>query len=180
MHNPDPDSRREHAFQARNRARAAAFQLARDAGAPLVSRRIYHGTDATTTDVESLAGALASRDLEYAARSTAREYVRLAREAGHSWEHIGQALGLEPNADTDQTGMTIAEAAYTYAAGSPYSDTAIGYGRSFSWHCRSCDQAISDRGLIAGPAEDEAGHAPGCLRLAAAAAQWDADWEPEP
>jgi len=180
MSKSESDRRRERTFEARNRARAAAFQLARDSGAPLVSRPAYHGTEVMTRDVESLAGALAARDLEYAARATARDYVRRAREAGHTWEYIGQALGLEPNADADQAGMTVAEAAYTYAAGSPYSDRAVGYGRTFSWHCRSCDQTISDRGLIAGPAEDEAGHARGCLRLAAEAAQWDADWEPEP
>ena len=35
----------------------------------------------------------------------------------------------------------------------------IRYGRSFVWRCLSCDQAISDRGLIAGPADNELGHA---------------------
>jgi hypothetical protein len=91
---------------------------------------------------------------------------------------------VSPNADADQTGMTVAEAAYTYAAGSPYTDTAVRYGQSFLWRCRSCDQAISDRGLIAGPADDELGDTDGCSRLAAAVAEWDtgldADLEAEP
>ena len=60
------------------------------------------------------------------------------------------------------------------------SDAAVRYGRSFVWRCRSCDQAISDRGLIAGPADDEPGHTQDCPRLAAAVAEWDADWEAEP
>jgi hypothetical protein len=84
------------------------------------------------------------------------------------------------DADADQAGLTVAEAAYTYAAGSPYTDTTARYGRSFLWRCRSCDQAISDRGLIAGPADDELGHTDNCPRLAAAIAEWNAGWEAEP
>jgi hypothetical protein len=45
---------------------------------------------------------------------------------------------------------------------------------------RSCDWAISDRGLIAGPADDELGHAENCPRHAAAIAEWNAGWEAEP
>ena len=91
---------------------------------------------------------------------------------------------MAPGADADQAGLTVAEAAYTYAAGSPHTDTAIRYGRSFPWRCRSCEQVISDRGQVAGPADDEAGHGEQCPRLAAAVtawnAEWDADREPEP
>jgi hypothetical protein len=87
---------------------------------------------------------------------------------------------VSPDAAADQAGLTVAEAAYTYAAGSPHTDTAVRYGRSFVWRCQSCDQAISDRGLIAGPADDELGHAEDCPRLAVAIAEWDADWEAEP
>jgi hypothetical protein len=82
---------------------------------------------------------------------------------------------MAPNADADQTGLTVAVAAYTYAAGSPLTDTAVRYGQSFVWRCRSCDQAISDRGLIAGPADDEMGHAEDCPRLTAAIADWEAE-----
>lgn len=53
------------------------------------------------------------------------------------------------------------------------------YGRSFTWTCQSCDKAISDRGLISGPADNEHGHAGNCPRLAAAIARWDARWETE-
>jgi len=170
---------------ARDTARRDAFQLARSTGASTVMRPMFRGEDEPAVrDVEPLAGARAARDLELAAKGTARDYIRQAREAGHGWQRIGQALGVSPNADADQTGMTVAEAAYTYAAGSPYTDTAARYGRSFLWTCRSCDQAVSDRGLIAGPADDELGHAGGCLRLAEAVAAWnaglDADLEAEP
>jgi hypothetical protein len=157
-------------------ARRAVIGLARDRGFEL--RPSSSGI--TGRDLEPLTGAHAARDVELASRRAARDYIRQAREAGHGWEQIGQALGLTPNAGADQAGLTVAEAAYSYAAGSPHTDTAIRYGRSFVWRCRSCDQAISDRGLIAGPADDELGHAGNCARLGAAVAEWDAGWEAEP
>jgi hypothetical protein len=73
--------------------------------------------------------------------------------------------------------MTVAEAAYSYAAGRPDTDTALRYGRSFVWTCRSCEHAINDRGLCDGPADDEHGHADTCARLSATVAAWDAQWE---
>jgi hypothetical protein len=157
-------------------ARRAVIGLARDRGFELSPS----SSGITGRDLEPLTGAHAARDVELASRRAARDYIRQAREAGHGWEQIGQALGLAPGADADQAGLTVAEAAYSYAAGSPHTDTAIRYGRSFVWRCRSCDQAISDRGLIAGPADDELGHAGNCARLGAAVAEWDAGWEAEP
>ena len=176
----DPDER----WRASAAAHGAIRGLARDRGAEFISRPAYQGSDTTFRDLEPLTGARTARDIELGARRAARDYIRQAREAGHGWEQIGQALGVSPNADADQTGMTVAEAAYTYAAGSPYADTAARYGRSFTWTCASCDQAVSDRGQVAGPADDEQGHAGGCSRLAEAIAAWnaelDADLEAEP
>ena len=164
----------------RDHARSAVIGLARGRGAEFTTRPMVPDSDLTVRDLEPLDGARAARDIELGARHAARDYIRQAREAGHSWEQIGHALGVAPNADADQAGLTVAEAAYTYAAGSPHTDTAMRYGRSFVWRCRSCDQAIGDRGLIAGPADDELGHTEDCPRLAAAVAEWDAGWEAEP
>jgi hypothetical protein len=161
-------------------ARRALIDLARDRGAEFITREAYHGSGMTVRDLEPLTGARAARDVELGARHAARDYIRQAREAGHGWDQIGHALGVAPNADADQTGQSVAEAAYTYAAGSPYTDTAVRYGRSFAWRCRSCDQAISDHGPIAGPADDEPGHTDDCPRLAVAVAEWNAEWEAEP
>jgi hypothetical protein len=178
---PTPRNARDRVTAARTEARRAAFRLARDCGAQIITRPMFRDAAAPTTrDAEPLAGARAARDLELGARGAARDYIRHAREAGHGWEQIGHALGLTPDADADQAGETVAEAAYTYAAGSPYTDAAARYGHSFTWTCTSCDQPISDHGLIAGPAEDERGHAESCTRLAAAVAEWDAGWEAEP
>jgi hypothetical protein len=149
----------------------------RTGGAQLTARPAWPGSDITMRDLDPLTGARAARDIELAARHAARDYIRQAREAGHDWDQIGQALAVTPDADADQTGPAVAEAAYTYAAGSPYTDAAVRHGRSFVWRCQSCDQAISDRGLIAGPADDEVGHAGNCARLAAATAEWNAGWE---
>ena len=180
----NPDEQARHFAAIRDHARSAVIGLARCRGAEFTTRPIVPDSDLTVRDLEPLDGARAARDIELGARHAARNYIRQAREAGHNWDQIGQALGVAPNADADQAGLTVAEAAYTYAAGNPHTDTAIRYGRSFVWRCRSCDQAIGDRGLIAGPADDEPGHADGCLRLADAVAVWnaglDADVEAEP
>lgn len=174
---PDPPSLRD---RARHEARRAAFTLARDSGAPIVTRPMYRSADAPSVrDVEPLAGARAARDLELAAGQYARDDIRQAREAGHDWDQIGHALGLSPDADADQSGATIVEAAYTYAAGPP--DTPAPWRpRTFSWTCRTCDQHITDQGPIAGRADAEHGHAEYCPRLANAIAEWNAGWEAEP
>jgi hypothetical protein len=176
----DPDERARQFAAIRDHARRALIGLARDRGAGFITREASCGSGMTTRDLEPLTGARAARDVELGARHAARDYIRQAREAGHCWDQIGHALSVAPNADADQTGLSVAEAAYSYAAGSPYTDAAVRYGRSFVWQCRSCDQAISDRGLIAGPADDELGHTEDCPRLAAAVAEWDAGWEAEP
>jgi hypothetical protein len=176
---PHPGNDPEERARASEAARRAVTGLARDRGAQFTTRPAFPGSDITVHDVEPLAGARSARDIEVGSWHAAREYIRTAREAGHGWDEIGQALGLVPGGDVDQEGLTVAEAAYTYAAGRPDTE-ALWRPRSFIWRCRSCEQAISDRGLIAGPADDEMGHADDCQRLNAAAADWDASWEAEP
>jgi hypothetical protein len=169
---------------ARDTARREAVRLARGVGAQTVTRPIFEGgKEPTVRDVESLAGARAARDIELAARGTARDCIRQAREAGHGWEQIGRALGPAPEAGPDHEGPTVGDAAYTYAVGKRQSEPPW-EPRYFGWTCRSCDQPIADRGLSAGPADDEPGHAQDCPRLTAAivewdtqAAQWAAEWE---
>ncbi len=179
---PEPDTHAEtaarHWAAARDTARREAFRLARERGSDIVTRPMFWGDkEPTVRDVEPLAGARAARDLEAAAKGTARDYIRQAREAGHGWDQIGHALGLGPGAGRE--GATAADAAYTYAAGRPDTE-APWQPRSFGWTCRSCDRHVSDRGLIQSPADDELGHAGDCPRLAAAVAEWDAGWEAEP
>jgi len=162
---------------ARNLTRQAMLDLASAAGAQIITRPAFRGSHATVPDIEPLAGLAVSRRLEIAAREHAAGYVRVAREAGHSWQDIGTALGLVPGGDAHQAGEPVAEAAFTYAAGHPDTETSRRYGHSVTWTCGSCDKLISDHGLSNGPAEDERGHAGKCPRLAATIAAWDAEWE---
>lgn len=157
-----------------NAARNATFTLARDGGAETITRPAFAGSDWTVRDVEPLAGMSAARDLELAARDSALCYIRQAREAGYTWHQIGTTMHLTPGGDAQQAGDTVAEAAYTYAAGSPTSEWAIRYGQSFAWTCHGCDKTNSDRGLSGGPADDEHGHADNCPRLAATITAWEA------
>jgi hypothetical protein len=172
-----PDDRLSVLRTARDAAQRAAIEVARSAGAQLSVRPVYPGAPMTVRDVEPLAGMRASRQVELGARVAARDYIRRAREAGHGWHQIGHALELVPGAALDQQGMTVAEAAYSRAVRRPDTDTTPRYGRSFVWQCRSCEHAISKRGLCDGPADDEHGHADNCARLSATAAAWDAQWE---
>ena len=176
-----PDSAPDQRSQASPgyRATQAIRDLARDRGAEFIARPNFPGSRLTVHDLEPLTGARAARDIELSARHAARDYIRQAREAGHGWDQIGHALGITPGATADQAGLTVAEATYTYAAGSPHTDTAIRYGRSFVWRCASCDQAVSDHGLIGGPHDNEIGHAEDCGRLATEAAEWDAGLDAE-
>jgi hypothetical protein len=174
---PLPADRQRAIDAARNTVRNATYTIARDAGATIITRPSYPGSDRTVRDVEPLAGLVTARDLELAARATARDHIRSAREAGHSWHEIGEAMSITPNGDPQQSGDTIAEAAYTYAAGHPDTEHARFYGRSVTWTCHACDNTISDRGLDNGPADDEHGHARNCPRLEATIAALDAEWD---
>lgn len=160
---------------ARRIARRAVIDLARDQGAQFISRPAFRGAHTTIQDLGPLAGLRAARELELGARHNTRNYIRDAREAGHTWDEIGTALDLIPGGEPDLSGDTVAEAAYSYAAGSPDTETARRYGRSVVWTCGSCEGLISDHGLCNGPADDERGHADDCARLAATVAAWDAE-----
>jgi hypothetical protein len=174
---PQPRDRRQAFDAARSAARRQTFTLARDNGAQTMTRPAFRGSHTDVRDVEPLAGMQAARDLEIGARQIAHDYIRAAREAGHTWHDIGTALGLHPNADAQQAGDTIADAAYTYAAGHPDTEHARRYGRTFAWHCPTCDKTIIDHGLCNGPADDEHGHTPDCQRHAATIASWNAEWD---
>ena len=58
--------------------------------------------------------------LEQAGRSVARDCIRNAREDGRSWHEIGVALGL--GTETEDRGISVAEAAYDYAASEQFSE----------------------------------------------------------
>jgi len=177
----DPSAESRVIDAARAAARSTIEGLALDHGAQVVTRPAFRGSDRAVKDVEPLAGLRAAREVELAARYAGRDYIRYAREAGHSWHDIGVALNLSPGGDIGAE--SVGEAAFTYAAGNPDNEHARRYGRSVAWTCNSCDQLISDHGLCNGPADDERGHVDNCARLAGTIArhqaEWDAEWEAE-
>lgn len=171
------EAREKSARAARNAARRAAIDLARQDGAEVIRRPGFRGSQISIGDVEPLAGLRPAREIELGARHHVRNYIRDAREAGRSWSEIGAALDLVPGGEPDLAGETVAEAAYSYAAGRPDTETAWRYGRSLTWQRGSCDGLISDHGPFDGPVNAERGHVGGCMRLAETAAAWDAGWE---
>jgi hypothetical protein len=165
---------------ARQWIRRAVLDIVCQSGGRTVIRPIFSqrpDLHMTTTDAEPMAGILAVRQVEHAARKLTREYVRQAREDGHTWQEIGAALDL--SASAAHRGVSLAEAAYDDMAGDPDSEYASQYGRTFAWTCPTCRAVVSDRGPCSGPAEDEQGHADGCARLASKIAAWESGWDDE-
>jgi hypothetical protein len=153
----------------------AVLEITRELGEDLVKRPVFRDRpdlDMTITDVESLLGLWITTRLKHAARLRSLDYIRYAREDGHSWQEIAEALGLDGSADS---GVGAAAAAYEYATGGAQTGWS-----SFAWVCLTCHDTVLDRGPEADhPADSEPGHGDGCARLAAAVAAWDAGWGDE-
>jgi hypothetical protein len=150
--------------------------LTSETGVKLIPRYIPPGGFFTGTILEPvpIEGLWAARAVELAARHVARVYIRLSRKAGLSWAKIGAAIKWLPGSiDGEGEPEGIAEAAYSYAAGEPPPEHASDY-RSFAWTCPACSSSISDKVPRNNPADDEPGHAEGCLRLLASMAEWRA------
>jgi hypothetical protein len=153
-------------------ARQAILGTVRETGGRTVTRPVFRdhpGLDMTLTDAEAIAALQASAAIAHALRRITCEYVRRAREDGHSWTDVGTALGLDHAAGDSRP---AAEAAYDLVAGEP------GFrARSFAWICPACRATVIDRGPDAGhPGDCEEGHATGCPRLATTITAWDASW----
>jgi hypothetical protein len=147
----------------------AVLRLAYMTGAQIVHAQPWPGASFTEEQPEPGAGIRIALALERAARAGVRVFIARAREAGMSWEQVGEALGVAELAR--QRGSTLAEAAFEYAAQRPaYLTGQLGAVR---WTCQACGELISDRGPLGDhPAEVEQGHAEGCQRLAVAVAEW--------
>jgi hypothetical protein len=152
----------------------AATDLAASFTALADSHPAAQGPATSGHGVDPVIGLRAARDLESAGRQLAREYIRMAREAGYTWRDIGTELPVMPDTTTIRVQETEADTAYAYAVGTD-PDIAREYGHSVTWTCRSCDAVISDYGVRDGPDLDEEGHAPDCHRLADATAAWQAE-----
>jgi hypothetical protein len=141
---------------ARHHVERAIYQLVTEAlGGELVdwSPKGIGDTRWSTKVPEPTAGIRAALLVRQQANHMLERYLSRARGAGHSWADIAPLIGV--------TGAVTA-----FEALVPESNI-IGYQRSTSWTCESCDEAIGDYGPYNGVADDERGHAPGCVRHAA-------------
>jgi hypothetical protein len=162
-------------YRARDAAHRAIIDTGRQAGAELVDRQRIRGDPAfgAERDLSPINGLKTARDTELAALYHFRGYVRQAREDGHTWRAIGEALNLGESARERDT--TVAEAAFDLAAGDPNSHYALTYGRSVTWTCE-CNGLVIDHG----PGDEERGHQAGCQRAAREEAEREREWEREP
>src|SRR5271163_388411 len=92
--------------EAKSSARRAIVNLAVRHGTAVIWRPAFRGSRMVVQDVEPVAGLRAARDVEVGARQVIRDYIRAAREAGHSWSYIGSVMRL-----TDR-GEAAGEAAF--------------------------------------------------------------------
>jgi hypothetical protein len=155
-------------------ATRAVLGIVRESGSQLVDRPAFRDRpdlDLKITGANPIAGLQAAVGLKHAARKLSLDYVRYAREDGNTWQDIGVVLGFS---DDPEAGLSAAEAAYGYAAGTSPA------WRSFVWVCLHCRATIIDRGPDVGqPADCEEGHTDDCPRLAAAIAAYTALWDDE-
>jgi hypothetical protein len=115
--------------------------------------------DRTVTAAETIVWLRAAVIEQAAATRVINACVRAARGEGVSWSVIGQALGLEEQAEAQ--GRPLAEVAYTAVAGD---GTGLSREVAFFYTCGSCGQMITDRGpRDVDPAVNESGHAERCV-----------------
>jgi hypothetical protein len=158
---------------AAGRLQGLVLDLVREiqADAAVERRARYDGDQFPELVPTPLAGLWAANNLAVRASREVATHARRARESGHSWDEIGQALGVEPG-----DGRSVAEATFERFAGSPTSWSLR--DPSFVWRCKACDRVISDRGPYEShPDDNQPGHAKDCSRLAAELARWRSSWD---
>jgi hypothetical protein len=155
---------------ARERAEGAVRELADQLGSRTLARLGSHPAarpDREIPRLEAAAALEAAHELDRAAHELVGRYIRRGREAGLTWEMIGDALDLLFRASANKIG--VGEQALDYAL-----SYWTGPGpRRYTWDCPACQQTVTDRGPYPDPPEREAGHDPACPRRAAELAAWE-------
>jgi hypothetical protein len=151
--------------------RKAVLELARAAGAPERELPVWPGARSTITHAEPMWVIRAAVIVRRAASEIVDEYVREARGEGIGWEPIGQALGLEEEAQ--ESDRPLGEVAYESVVGPPghcFDEP------KFHYTCGSCGGRVTDSGPYNGhPIDEERGHGKTCQRFAAALAEYERD-----
>ncbi|MFI6391511.1 hypothetical protein [Nonomuraea sp. NPDC050540] len=151
---------------ARHRLEAAVVDLVAETyGQQAIAiRPIFPGALSHDRVADPLPGLWAAKLLAALARAEIGRQARHAREAGHTWHEIGQALEL-PNDDH----RALSEAAFEYMTEGGYGDPNV------TWRCPdlACGQLILDYGPYNGHPDDcERGHATACERHGRELAAW--------
>lgn len=137
----------------------------------VIAAAVRRLTGSGTGEPAPLDGLRAALAVQAEANAAAARYARAAREAGLSWEQIGQVVypGAAP-----EGAVSKAEAAFARFASQYDQFTAP----SFTYTCPACAGLIRDRGPGLGehPADNEPGHKSNCTRLAALASEWEKQW----
>jgi hypothetical protein len=107
--------------------------------------------------------------LEHAKRAASAVHAYRASEGGLSWHEAGALLGFGELAG--HSARTVGEMAVDYAVGPRQMNGWFDPCPAFRWECPGCRQAVADYGPAASPARSQQGHADGCERLAADAAE---------
>jgi hypothetical protein len=130
--------------------RAAIRTAAQEAyGAEMVERPI-RGLSTRHRDVEPIAGVRAAVLARDVASGCVREYVLQARSAGHSWDAIAEALGVEqvegPVSRSERAYLHLIEGRPLYTE-----DPNLFWAHRAAvahWHCGSCNQYVRDQGRL--------------------------------
>lgn len=152
-------------------ARWAVEVMVSQAGGRTITTLTSRTSDPLGADIgeqEPVAGLEAADALERAARGLKAELIVTARQAGRTWQEIGQALGFNDGALAIST--SVAQAAYNYAVIWQSPD---GCGTEpVEWKCLACEQRITDHGPVDGSLAREAGHAIRCHHWAGEMEAW--------
>jgi hypothetical protein len=153
------------AAQAARAAAAAIGDIARQVGAS-IQRPGALACPESPPDVLRIVSRL-----EHAKRAASAVHAYRASEGGLSWHEAGALLGFGELAG--HSARTVGEMAVDYAVGPRQMNGWFDPCPAFRWECPGCRQAVADYGPAASPARSQQGHADGCERLAADAAEWE-------
>jgi hypothetical protein len=120
---------------------------------------------ANIVEPEPIVGLESAHAIEHA-HALIKDLIRLARQAGHSWYEVGEALDLHWEAVAAKE--SIADVAYGYAL-EYQADRGM---RAVTWMCPACQQLVTDRSPFRELPAQEEGHAEDCARWTAEFAEW--------
>jgi hypothetical protein len=165
------------AQEAERQAGPAVVRIAQAAESAVTDEPKWRDSPETVQRADPALGLRAARRLGEAVRREIGEYIQACRGHGIGWQEVGVLLALQSEAAATATPLAVV--AFEYAIGKrdqPWATPAD----ALMWTCATCGQTVHDGGPGAGsPAEAEQGHARGCAQLAAAVADWDANWTQE-